>query len=259
MSAAELRPGSIKASRENVLRTADRLLMGGTRPTQKLVQQALGGGSPNSITEYLNDWYRVLGERLQAAEVPIDGLPRELVGLMREIWRVAQSARHPSHTATHAESDAVEQSLRAEIKSISALHSELRQQLRVSEQKAADARALALRLEATLRDDRAERERLQTELAAATQELEVTRTRFALAQRVRAATTPNAKTNPPTLTTRTGKKARPPQTRKSPTRRTPPKAAARRAPPRAAQPRLIRLKLRHSSGRRSASTRGRSR
>ena len=33
-----------------------------------------GGGSPNSVTAYIQEWYRDLGSRLAAAETPLAGL-----------------------------------------------------------------------------------------------------------------------------------------------------------------------------------------
>ena len=68
-----------KGSRVRVCQAADRVLRSGRRPTVEGIRELLGGGSPNSVTAYLNDWCRELGGWLVAAETPPACFPAEAV------------------------------------------------------------------------------------------------------------------------------------------------------------------------------------
>ena len=176
-----------KASRVRVWQAADRVLRSGRRPTVEGIRELLGGGSPNSVTAYLNDWYRELGGRLVAAETPLAGFPAEAVSLMTELWRLAAvdqrgaaAGTGDTDTATRA-SDAERDALRAEAKALLTLNQELQRHRASVEKSLAETRALLLRREAALEEERAEAAAREQALAQTRMELEVARERLRLA------------------------------------------------------------------------------
>ena len=88
-----------KASRVRVFQAADRILRSGRRPTVEAIRELVGGGSPNSVTAYIQDWYQELGSRLVATEEPLVGFPREAVSLLGELWRIAVADRSRGQVA----------------------------------------------------------------------------------------------------------------------------------------------------------------
>jgi len=168
-----------KASRVRVWQAADRILRSGRRPTVEGVRELLGGGSPNSVTAYINDWYRDLGTRLAAAETPLAGFPSEAVSLMTELWRLAgadQARERDSDAAedTAARMLAVERdSLAAEAKALRTLNRELERHRSSAETALAEARALLSRREAALEEVRSRVATLEQAFAQARMELEV--------------------------------------------------------------------------------------
>jgi hypothetical protein len=176
-----------KASRVRVWQACDRVLRSGRRPTVEGIREILGGGSPNSVTAYINEWYRELGSRLAAAETPLAGFPPEAVSLMTELWRVAATDQAKAgggdpadDTATRmlaAERDALE----AEAKALQTLNQELQRHRSTAEKSLAEARALLARREAALDEERARGASLDQALAQARLELEVVLERQRLA------------------------------------------------------------------------------
>ena len=168
-----------KASRVRVWQACDRVLRSGRRPTVEGIREILGGGSPNSVTAYINEWYRELGSRLAAAETPLAGFPPEAVSLMTELWRLAaadQSAARDQDaadgTATRmliAERDALE----AEGKALQTLNQEFQRHRSTAEKSLAEARALLSRREAALAEERSRSASLEQALVQARMELEV--------------------------------------------------------------------------------------
>jgi hypothetical protein len=168
-----------KASRVRVWQAADRILRSGRRPTVEGVRELLGGGSPNSVTAYINDWYRELGARLVAAETPLAGFPSEAVSLMTELWRLATVDQAgfldrdvADDTATRmmaAERDALE----AEAKALQTLNQELKHHRATAEKALAEVRALLARREAALEDERSRTAGVEQALAQARIELEI--------------------------------------------------------------------------------------
>ena len=177
-----------KASRVRVWQAADRILRSGRRPTVEGVRETLGGGSPNAVTAYLNDWYRELGGRLAAAEAPLAGFPAEAVSMMTELWRLAAADQAGAHSAEadvaahvlQAERDA----LRAEAKALQVLNQELQRHRGSAEKSLTETRALLVRREAALEDERARAAAREQELAHVRLELEVMRERQRLAPAV---------------------------------------------------------------------------
>ncbi len=168
-----------KASRVRVWQACDRVLRSGRRPTVEGIREILGGGSPNSVTAYMNEWYRELGSRLAAAETPLAGFPPEAVSLMTELWRLASVDQNgvrdhdaAEDTATRmlvAERDALE----AESTALQTLNQELQRHRSSAEKSLAEARALLSRREAALEEERSRAASLEQALAQARMELEV--------------------------------------------------------------------------------------
>lgn len=174
-----------KASRVRVWQAADRVLRSGRRPTVEGIRELLGGGSPNSVTAYLNDWYRELGGRLVAAETPLAGFPAEAVSLMTELWRLAiadqrSTGKADADTASRA-SDAERDALRAEAKALLTLNQELQRHRGSVEKSLAETRALLVRREAALEEERSEAAAREQLLAQTRMELEVALERLRLA------------------------------------------------------------------------------
>ena len=174
-----------KASRVRVWQAADRVLRSGRRPTVEGIRELLGGGSPNSVTAYLNDWYRELGGRLVSAETPLAGFPAEAVSLMTELWRLAaadqrSAGRTEADTASRA-SDAERDALRAEAKALLTLNQELQRHRASVEKSLAETRALLVRREAALEEERSEAALREQSLVQTRMELEVALERLRLA------------------------------------------------------------------------------
>lgn len=80
-------------SENDVWRAADALLLEGRRPTIEAVRRYLGGGSPNTVTPYLDTWYKGLGKRLQdprAFAAPA-GIPEPIAAAAAHFWESALS------------------------------------------------------------------------------------------------------------------------------------------------------------------------
>lgn len=164
---------------------ADRILRSGRRPTVEGVRELLGGGSPNSVTAYMNDWYRELGGPLAAAETPLAGFPAEAVSMMTELWRLAASeqasARDSDKDVVRHVQDAERDALRAEARALPVLNQELQRHRASAEQSLTGTRALPVRREAALDEERAQAATREQELAQVRLELEVARERQRLA------------------------------------------------------------------------------
>jgi hypothetical protein len=168
-----------KASRVRVWQACDRVLRSGRRPTVEGIREILGGGSPNSVTAYIQEWYRELGSRLAAAEAPLAGFPPEAVSLMTELWRLAatdqvnaggtDAANDTAARMLAAERDALE----AEAKALQTLNQELQRHRSTAEKSLAEARALLSRREAALEEERSRAASLEQALVQARMELEV--------------------------------------------------------------------------------------
>jgi hypothetical protein len=168
-----------KASRARVWQACDRVLRSRRRPTVEGIREILGGGSPNSVTAYINEWYADLGSRLAAAETPLAGFPPEAVSLMTELWRLAATDQ-----AKTRDSDAVDDTatrmlaaerdvLEAEAKALQTLNQELQRHRATAERSLAEARALLSRREAALAEERSRAAGLDQALVQARMELEV--------------------------------------------------------------------------------------
>jgi hypothetical protein len=79
---------------EDVCAAADALLAQGLKPTIERVRRHLGGGSPNTVSALLDDWFAQLPARLIGAQ-PVgqpreDELPLAVVQAARQFWDVAR-------------------------------------------------------------------------------------------------------------------------------------------------------------------------
>ncbi len=168
-----------KASRVRVWQACDRVLRSGRRPTVEGIREVLGGGSPNSVTAYINEWYRELGSRLAAAETPLAGFPPEAVSLMTELWRLAGADQGNTRDQDAAEDSAMRMlvaerdALEAESKALQTLNQELQRHRSTAEKCLAEARALLSRREAALEEERSRAASLEQALVQARMELEV--------------------------------------------------------------------------------------
>jgi hypothetical protein len=168
-----------KASRIRVWQAADRILRSGRRPTVEGVRELLGGGSPNSVTAYINDWYRDLGSRLAAAETPLAGFPAEAVSMMTELWRLAATDHTNAPDNSSADDTATRMfkaerdSLEAEAKALQVLNEELQRHRAAAEKFLAETRALLARREAALEEERSRAATLEQALAQTRLELEI--------------------------------------------------------------------------------------
>jgi hypothetical protein len=170
-----------KASRAKVWEAADAILLGtGERPTVEAIRQRLGGGSPNSVTAYLSEWYRELAERLSAADAPIEGVPVAALALLRDLWRVAREGQGAGLSAVQTVDGIAEaelEALKAQVKALETLNVELRRHRATTEKALVEAKALLSRREASAADDRERLVELETALTGAWLELEVLRAR----------------------------------------------------------------------------------
>lgn len=169
-----------KASRIRVWQAIERIVAAGRRPTVEGVRELLGGGSPNSVTAYINEWYQELGHRLEGSDSPIPGLPREVVSLLAEIWRVAAGPKAESTAVASMANelrDAEHSALVAEAKALETLNKELQKQRLSAERSLADARALLARREAAIEHEQAQTALLEQALAQVRLDLEILRER----------------------------------------------------------------------------------
>ena len=79
---------------ENDVWTAsDALLLEGARPTIERVRQKIGRGSPNTVSPYLDTWFKNLGGRIKdpgAFSAPPD-VPDPIVHVAKQLWAMAQA------------------------------------------------------------------------------------------------------------------------------------------------------------------------
>lgn len=93
-----------KVTRERVFETCERIFIEGAAPTGAAVQAALGGGSPNGIYRYVNEWYADLRRRFDdlrdAAERPHPpDIPKVLWDALMPVWHGLYEAAHKSAEA----------------------------------------------------------------------------------------------------------------------------------------------------------------
>jgi chromosome segregation ATPase len=89
----------------DVWKAADVLLLEGARPTIERVRQKLGRGSPNTVSPYLETWFRSLGARIKdpGAFAASPALPDPISQAAAHFWEVAMATARAQHAAALAE------------------------------------------------------------------------------------------------------------------------------------------------------------
>ncbi|GLQ99262.1 DNA-binding protein [Dyella mobilis] len=75
-------------TQEQVSAAADALVAAGDKPTVEKIRQALGTGSPNTVTRMLDAWRGTLAQRLQEV-IKLPEVPPEAGQAFAEVWRLA--------------------------------------------------------------------------------------------------------------------------------------------------------------------------
>jgi chromosome segregation ATPase len=77
----------------DVWQAADALLLEGARPTIERVRQKLGRGSPNTVSPFLETWFRHLGARIKdpGAFVAPPAAPDPVLQAARHFWEAARA------------------------------------------------------------------------------------------------------------------------------------------------------------------------
>jgi hypothetical protein len=75
----------------DVWKACDALLLAGARPTIERVRQQIGRGSPNTVSPYLDTWFKGLGARIKdpAAFAALPELPDPIQQVAKHFWEVA--------------------------------------------------------------------------------------------------------------------------------------------------------------------------
>lgn len=97
---------------------ADELVANGDRPTVERIRAHLGTGSPNTVTRWLDTWWKNLGIRLQPKRPDLKDAPAVLAELAGQWWALALQ---------HARESALEELANAR-QSLAAEYEELRMQ-----------------------------------------------------------------------------------------------------------------------------------
>lgn len=136
----------------------DALLLAGERPTIERVRQRLGRGSPNTVSPWLDAWYKHLGGRLKdpgAFDAP-PALPDPVQQAARYFWEAALAE-------TRRDFD---QRLRDGLAAAVANVEAEKERARIADAAAFDASGKAVRLRAELAQREAELAEARRELAA---------------------------------------------------------------------------------------------
>jgi chromosome segregation ATPase len=87
-------------------RAATDILRMGTRPTIEGVRSALGGGSPRTILDGLNRYWRNLGNEVAERPASLRRLPAVIADLAEGLWQSALAVALEAAQATSTEGDA---------------------------------------------------------------------------------------------------------------------------------------------------------
>jgi chromosome segregation ATPase len=161
---AEDHPRARRITQAEVFATADALLVEGHRPTIDRVRVRLGRGSPNTINEHLDTWWRELGARLRdlpGQEFP--QLPERVAHSLQLLWNEALKGAHETlREAVAAREDrlaqrdrelaARERHLEEERQAVAARGSALEESLALARAQLAESNQRAGALEQALRE-----------------------------------------------------------------------------------------------------------
>jgi hypothetical protein len=103
--------GQTRKRREEVTyaqieRAATDILKTGVRPTLESVRAAVGGGSPRTILDGLNRYWRDLGNQVAGSPDTLRRLPAAVADLAEGLWQRALSVAVEAAQATHSDADA---------------------------------------------------------------------------------------------------------------------------------------------------------
>ena len=102
--------GQTRKRREEVTyaqieRAATDILKSGIRPTLEGVRTAVGGGSPRTILDGLNRYWRDLGNQIAGSPDTLRRLPAAVADLAEGLWQRALSVAVEAAQATHSDTD----------------------------------------------------------------------------------------------------------------------------------------------------------
>lgn len=172
-------------TQEQVNAAADALVAAGDKPTVEKIRQALGTGSPNTVTRMLDTWRGTLAQRLQEV-IKLPDVPPEVGQAFAEIWRLAVAhAEALARTALTEEQNALfaaQTDLTQERKLWEIALTEAQANMAENSAKLAQAevqlrerQTLVEQLEAQRRDLMQQRDRLQAQLEQQRVELDALR------------------------------------------------------------------------------------
>lgn len=165
-----------RISRADVFQAADELLVHGDRPTIDRVRMRLGRGSPNTINDHLDAWWRKLGARLRdlpGQEFP--QLPERVGQALQHLWTEALEGARAALQGTLAQREHVlderEQTLATRLHQLEDLErtaatraTALEESLVLAREQLSAANQRAETLETTLHEREVEGQRLRTRI-----------------------------------------------------------------------------------------------
>jgi Plasmid replication region DNA-binding N-term len=86
-------------------RAATDILTTGVRPTLEGVRTAVGGGSPRTILDGLNRYWRDLGNQVAGSPDTLRRMPAAVADLAEDLWQRALSAAVEAAQAAHSDAD----------------------------------------------------------------------------------------------------------------------------------------------------------
>ena len=168
-------------SEKDVWNAADALLLEGRRPTIEAVRLKFGRGSPNTITPYLDTWFKGLGKRLQdpGAFASAAAVPEPVAAAATHFWEAALAAARQEIANERAAVDAERAELAADRKELTAQRAAfeasekaLLESLRLARDQVTEALRQAQAMEERARTFEADARRLADEARAQRQALE---------------------------------------------------------------------------------------
>jgi hypothetical protein len=163
---------------------ADALLVNGQKPTNQGVRAKLGRGSPNTIQQYLDDWWALLGQRVMGSPAEPLALPKPVSDLLISVWttslREAQhslqhtlQARETAATSRDDELSTRESALMARERALEESQAVLNEALNGAQRQHADDRDRLKGLDAELAAERRELHAVRTSLEEVREQLKV--------------------------------------------------------------------------------------
>ncbi|AUT48152.1 DNA-binding protein [Achromobacter sp. AONIH1] len=92
----------------DVWTAADALLLEGARPTIERVRQKIGRGSPNTVSPYLETWFKALGARIRdpRAFASQEAVPDPVAQAVARLWDAALELARAEQTAAQRDAQA---------------------------------------------------------------------------------------------------------------------------------------------------------